>query len=251
MRILLAPAAGWALAGIWCAAVAAQQAPPDPIMRIWTGVYSNAQAERGKAAYSAGCTDCHGFDLSGGAGPALSGPGFMTKWEGENLNSLFRKIRDSMPRNDPGRLTDQATVEIVAFILQSNGIPSGNAQLRANGETLSEFAIIPKTGPTRRSIPNFALVAVVGCLSGADRAWTLSQATDPRAAKDTAATPAELREAASASGTQAYRLVSVLPFQPAPHGGHKVYVRGLINRTAEATLLNVTGLQGVSETCGR
>ena len=34
---------------------------------VWDGVYSDAQATRGKTAYSEQCASCHGPELTGGA----------------------------------------------------------------------------------------------------------------------------------------------------------------------------------------
>ena len=44
---------------------------------IWDGVYSAAQAERGRAVYEARCSRCHGNDLNGVSGSALAGEGFV------------------------------------------------------------------------------------------------------------------------------------------------------------------------------
>ena len=70
----------------------AQDPPP-----IWAGVYTTAQAERGRAVVETHCSECHHEDLSGGEGPALVGPTFMLKWEMQSVERLFHKIRDTMP----------------------------------------------------------------------------------------------------------------------------------------------------------
>jgi cytochrome c5 len=50
---------------------------------IWDGIYSNAQAQRGKETYETFCASCHMDDLSGGGrfdcveAPALKGEEFM------------------------------------------------------------------------------------------------------------------------------------------------------------------------------
>ena len=70
----------------------AQDPPP-----IWAGVYTAAQAERGRSVVAAHCGECHHEDLSGGEGPALVGSSFMVKWEMQSVERLFHKIRDTMP----------------------------------------------------------------------------------------------------------------------------------------------------------
>ena len=247
MRIVLTLIAIWL--GTVCAVAVQAQAPADPAMRIWSGVFTAAQASRGDQAYAA-CTNCHSADLSGGAGPALAGPRFIEKWQGESLTRLFRTIRDTMPRNDPGRLTDQAAVDLVAYILQANQFPAGMTELAPTADALAAVTLVPKTGPVARAVPNFALVQVVGCLQDSGRGgWTLEQASTPVATKNVPATGADLEAAGAQAGTESYRLISVLPFDPGPHRGHKMFVKGLLNRAPDGILLNVTALEMVSVGC--
>src|SRR5215210_2855663 len=61
------------------------------------GVFSAAQAERGRVIVQNHCAACHGDDLAGLEGPALVGNTFMLKWEPRDVGTLFRKVRDTMP----------------------------------------------------------------------------------------------------------------------------------------------------------
>ena len=72
-------------------------AAQDPSPSIWDGVYTAAQAERGRIVHVNHCSECHHEDLSGGEGPALAGNSFMVKWETHSVERLFDKIRDTMP----------------------------------------------------------------------------------------------------------------------------------------------------------
>jgi cytochrome c len=96
---------------------------PEP--RIWQGVYSTAQAERGKTSFNSSCLRCHGDKLQGNTAPALSGDRFFTTWGSEPIASLFAKIRDTMPPNFGTSIDDQTKLDIVAYILQTNGYPGG------------------------------------------------------------------------------------------------------------------------------
>jgi hypothetical protein len=89
-------------------ALRAQQAPQP---RIWQGVYTAAQAERGKATFLVTCQRCHNADLSGDRGPALKGERFMTTWGGGGVNRLFEKIRDNdaAVRDQHARRYDQSS----------------------------------------------------------------------------------------------------------------------------------------------
>ena len=71
---------------------AAQQAP-SPDRTMWSGVYTQAQAGRGKPRFETSCIRCHNIALTGSErGPALKGSGFWSKWENDSLGSLYIKI---------------------------------------------------------------------------------------------------------------------------------------------------------------
>ncbi len=97
----------------------------------WDGVYTDAQAERGHTLYMQNCSRCHGADLSGSyETPPLVGR-FMPYWSGSTLDALFDYVSTAMPLDHPGALSPGANVDIVAFILKSNDIPSGAKELSA------------------------------------------------------------------------------------------------------------------------
>lgn len=108
------------------------------------GVYSDAQAQRGTAAYQKQCASCHGADLSGqGQTPALSGDDFKASWYGQTVDDLFEEIQTSMPADNPGALTREQTADIVAFVLKSNRFPSGAADLPVDGAALKQIQFPP------------------------------------------------------------------------------------------------------------
>jgi len=77
-----------ALLGAWLAAVAgAQQAT----ITVADGVYTEAQANRGAAAYEVACAGCHRADLSGNSGPALKEERFARVYAGKDLKTLYCK----------------------------------------------------------------------------------------------------------------------------------------------------------------
>ena len=96
---------------------------------IWDGVYTDAQAERGRVLYMQSCSSCHGADLSGSfETPPLVGR-FMPYWSGSTLDALFDYVSTAMPMHNPGALSAGANTDIVTFILKSNVIPSGSKDL--------------------------------------------------------------------------------------------------------------------------
>ena len=116
---------GLLVAAVVAAGRRGRQAQQAPQPRIWQGVYTTAQAERGKATFLVTCQRCHNADLSGDRGPALKGERFMTTWGGGSVKRLFEKIRDTMPPFATSTLDDATKLDIVTFILQTNGFPAG------------------------------------------------------------------------------------------------------------------------------
>jgi len=227
-------------------AIRAQEAPP----RIWQGVYTTAQADRGKNVFETACIRCHGGDLGGTTAPALKGDRFQTTWGGEMIESLFGKIRDTMPPNFGTILDDQAKLDIVTYILQTNGFPAGTAELMVRSPDLASAQILRKG--EQASVQNFSLVQAVGCLaSGPNETWVLTRAGDPVSTRDDAASDSALAAAAARPlGTRTFRLVSVARFTPQSHAGQKVEARGLIYTEPGDERINVTSLRPTGAGCG-
>jgi quinoprotein glucose dehydrogenase len=229
-----------ALALFGCASIArAQEA------RIWTGVFTDDQANRGRADFAQSCTRCHGQDLAGLTAPSLNGNRFISAWENENLYKLFVKIRDTMPPNFGTVLTDEAKLDVVTFLLRTNGYPAGSQELTADPETLENIQIVRKGAV--QVVSNFSVVRVVGCLTpGPNNTWTLTNGTDPVLSRDQASTPEELKRAETIpAGKQSFRLVSVAGFNPKQHSGQKMDVKGLLYKDDTDARINVTSFQAV------
>ena len=236
MRTLTSAAVlAWAL-------VAAAGAQAPPAVDIWQGAYGAAQAERGRTVYMSACIRCHGADLAGTTAPALTGDRFFESWGGDSVSRLFEKIRDTMPPNFSTTLDDGAKLDIVAFILQTNGFPSGRDLSAGNG--LAAIHILRKGEQPR--VQNFALVQAVGCLSREESRWVLRSSSTPAATTESAPPAAALAAAAAAPlGQDRFVLLSAAPFAPVANEGRKVEVRGLIYQEPGDALLTVTSLQSV------
>lgn len=131
-NILLAAAAGVFVAA---AAFSAQDAPRT----VWDGVYTDAQAERGKALYMEKCVQCHGPELMGGgagAGP-LQGATFSGNWNGVPLGDMLERVRQSMPADKPATLSRQQCADVLAFIFSVNKFPPGKSELSRAAEILN------------------------------------------------------------------------------------------------------------------
>jgi hypothetical protein len=220
---------------------------------VLDGVYTAAQADRGKANFLAGrCGGCHQLDLSGDRGPALKGEAFLSHWENGAVNVLFKKISETMPPNAANETTDEAKIDIIAFLLQSNGFPAGKTELKLDPESLEAIEIVRKGGALAAA-PNFSLVQVVGCLSQTENnAWVLTKTTDPVVTRQEQPTPSGLKEDDNRPlGAQTFQLVSATSFKPEGHKGHKMEARGLLYKDSRDALLNLTSLSMVGPTCGQ
>jgi mono/diheme cytochrome c family protein len=102
-----------------------------------SGVFSAAQASRGKDTYVMFCQSCHTL-------ASHTGPAFMGAWKGKPLVDLFQYIRYAMPKNEPGTLSDGEYAQVMAYILHLNGMPDGSLDLPADSASLGTIRIVPK-----------------------------------------------------------------------------------------------------------
>lgn len=104
--------------------------------------FTAEQAARGKTAYDANCVSCHGPDLiSANYGPPLAGAYFEGKWVGQTAGALYTHTHDRMPPSRPGQLGDDTYADLVAYILQVNGLPAGDAALPTDLDQLKQMTI--------------------------------------------------------------------------------------------------------------
>ena len=111
-----------------------------PTKSIWEGIYTDAQATRGKALYASECSSCHGAELTGGEmAPGLAGGEFISGWDGLTVGDLFERIRISMPQNSPGSLSGQQNADILAFVFSVNKFPTGASELPKEAGILKQI----------------------------------------------------------------------------------------------------------------
>ncbi len=93
--------------------------------------FSASQAAVGAQLFAAKCAACHGANLEGGAGPALSGATLNTLAKNTKLTvgDMFTFLSQQMPLNEPASLTHEQYVAIMAFILHYNGYKADGAPL--------------------------------------------------------------------------------------------------------------------------
>jgi mono/diheme cytochrome c family protein len=118
------------------------------IASIWDGVFTAAQAKRGKAIYPAPCGTCHGRRLNGApedpdvpSTPPIGRAKFLRSWEGRTLATLLEYTRATMPENNPGYLSDQEYIDVIAYMLSMSGVPAGEHELRRDPQRLRDIVI--------------------------------------------------------------------------------------------------------------
>lgn len=99
-----------------------------------TGVYTTAQAERGRELYANICQGCHNI-------ASQTGETFAKRWRGVLMSEMFRVMTEQMPKDDPGSLIPQERADVMAYMLKLNEFPVGAAELPTDVELLKKIVI--------------------------------------------------------------------------------------------------------------
>jgi mono/diheme cytochrome c family protein len=110
---------GWwaALAGALFAITLTTVAAQPPLRSVKDGVYTPAQAMRGRALYEEKCSGCHANRMWG------------QDWPEKTVFDVYDVVKNFMPEDNPGSLTAAQTRDVVAYILQNNKLPVGKTEL--------------------------------------------------------------------------------------------------------------------------
>lgn len=228
-------------------AAAQPQATAAATATVWDGVFTGAQADRGRILYAAHCAECHGGALQGAEGKALVGDVFWMDWRESSVGDLLTYVSRNMPFSEDGSLAGTLAAgtyaDIVAHILRANEFPAGAQELTASSGVAAR--IVRKEGSGE--LPASTLARVVGCLAprGADGTWRVVKASPPE--RPSAAAPQAVPPAGSA-GDREYALKFVLTPLTAMVG-HRVSVTGLLIGDGGRDGLNVNTVQSLAPTC--
>lgn len=142
--------AGWTFLAVACivvpASIGGAQAAHGAPRSTSQGIYSREQWIRGRDVYAGMCAGCH---------PAVThvGPVFTTSWAGKRLSELFGFVKERMPKNDPGSLSEEEYVDVITYLLRLNGMPVGPEELPVDSVALSRIRIdssrVGPPGPDR------------------------------------------------------------------------------------------------------
>ena len=120
----------WTIAFVVVAglAAAASGQPAESETTVRDKVYSQEQSKRGRASYDGKCASCHD---GGTMGPELWGDAFLTQWENKDVGGFFTRIQTTMPEDAPGSLGEKEVLDIIAYVIQTNGFPAGDKELES------------------------------------------------------------------------------------------------------------------------
>ncbi len=133
---------------VWVSALALAAAPAATVGQKTTndGIYSKAQADAAKPQFDKLCAECHAFTVAAKKQEKdlpLGGEPFLKKWEGRGLEELATVIVTTMPNDGSAIVSDEETLNLLAYILQRNGYPAGAAPLTR--ESVTAVIARPKT----------------------------------------------------------------------------------------------------------
>jgi len=143
-RTFVIAAAALLLSALGLTAAGAQGAAPAK--SIWDGAFTEGQAARGQERYRTACAACHAEDLLGAQGPALVGQAFLDRWAGSTVFDMVQVIKQSMPQEAPDSLGLPAYVDVVSYLLKSNGSPAGPSELPTGPDALRQI-LVPSHAP--------------------------------------------------------------------------------------------------------
>ncbi|HTA46269.1 MAG TPA: cytochrome c [Bryobacteraceae bacterium] len=106
------------------------------------GIALSAQdATSGGTLYKQQCASCHGDSLEGRSGPPLAGGDFRSRWPAA---ALIDKIRNTMPQDNPGKLSATQSADLASYIQQTGRTAATAAPVTAS--TAGPQPDFPPTG---------------------------------------------------------------------------------------------------------
>lgn len=232
----------------------AAQAPPTAVVpSVLDGVYTSAQARRGQEQFEEHCASCHRRDLGGISGPALKGNRFLDQWREFALEVLVNDMRQQMPLRTPGALSPSTYVDITAYLLEANGLPSGPGELTQ--DVAAKVLFVAPGGP--KPLPTSSPAVIAGCMTKEPgTGWFLTSASEPaRTLNAYDFTEAELRTAGQAAlGDGVFRLQNLHGLPGSSEAadrlvGQKVVAKGILVRAEKGPRLNVGALNALGDVC--
>jgi mono/diheme cytochrome c family protein len=116
----------------------------SPSQTTRSGIYTAAQAERGRMTYAMSCRSCH-------TAASHTGVTFAKWWKDRTVADLFGFMSTQMPKNDPGSLEKDQYADVIAYLLKMNAMPAGTTELLADSSALAQIRIELPTKSSKTS----------------------------------------------------------------------------------------------------
>ena len=101
------------------------------------GVYTAAQADRGKKTFNEKCSGCH-------EPSRFSGDAFLESWNNKTMKDIWDVASGTMPEDNPGSLKQQEYADILSYFLSLNEYPTGDAELQPGAAPMAAIKIEKK-----------------------------------------------------------------------------------------------------------
>jgi alcohol dehydrogenase (cytochrome c) len=113
-----------------------------------------SQVEAGAEAFAINCAICHGANLEGSTlGPLLSGFSWVRRWGTQTPTLLLGNIQANMPPGGNESITEEDYLNIVAHMLQVNGVDGVTEALTATSDFVIEDSISRMVAQRNRPVP--------------------------------------------------------------------------------------------------
>lgn len=125
----------FALIGVGVLAVTAVAVTAQaPTKSTNDGVYTAAQAARGKTLFNEKCSGCH-------EPSRFSGDSFLESWNNKTMKDIWDVASGTMPEDNPGSLKQQEYADILGYFLSLNEYPTGESELQPGGPPMAAIKI--------------------------------------------------------------------------------------------------------------
>lgn len=84
------------------------------------GVFTQAQVDAGKLVYDSSCKACHNMRFYRDT---------LRSWANQPVLYLWENILGTMPADNPGSLMLDEYTDVIAYILNENGFPTGDTPM--------------------------------------------------------------------------------------------------------------------------
>ena len=114
--------------------VSPAEVEPAEASTVLAGVYTLRQASRGEDMFRRVCAVCH-------ESAEFGGRRFRSRWRNLTVGAIYDFVFENMPQGNPGSLSTDEYVDILAYFLSMNEYPVGANELPADPSALRSIRV--------------------------------------------------------------------------------------------------------------